>query len=595
MKSKTMFWALSALAMGALVSGCSNPSDDATTSPLAVTGVLSLSNTSSSLMQQKLGLQSISEEDLLSQSADLTQYTVSCATTTAPIKTGTGSVAADGSFSVNIDGGANQPMSCFLVDASGNKAADFLISDSSKKDLNGNAELSTTATFKDNASLGTINFDANAGEVTVPAANIASVLATTAPASASVFDPTGAWTIGAVDFTVPSGVKAPCASGDQSCKGPPEGQAIYFKLWKGLNSSDSSDVYGLQLWQSQSNYTSCGEKIGLTSAIKTQLGVDFSGNGSADDVFSFATSVASFSDSITNTTGTVNLTDHWKMDTAKTQWDIIPNCGPHDVTIGSTTYANAWVCGPDSSSYYQVQLGGGCTDSSSNPVNLTDWSGITCGSSSTDADGVQSMSCSGTASISGVSKAVTCTNKWAVTNASYVVQPNASFNWNDLNGSKIASGTTCSTIANGASAESAKIAQLQCYANYYYQSGMSNSSACLPKVDMDWSATSSANFVKVDEIRPEGLIFFEKFNPFADGSGGTMLTRQEHYEGVQVNGNSWVNCRVIETGGLSFKKVSDTKMLATYQSATITTSLTKPACMAKFTGSRETYLFYLTK
>jgi hypothetical protein len=587
---------MGALAAGTLVMvGCTKSSDGASSvDALAVSGTLSVSNSASSLNEKMGAQQAISDEDLISQSTDLTQYSVSCSTTTAPIRTATGTVNADGSFSINIEGGKNQPMSCFLVDSTGAKAADFLISDSSKKDLNGNSEMTTTAAFKEQAALGSISFDPNSGEVTVPKTNIASSVAATTPSAATVFDPTGSWTISAVDFTVPAGVKAPCAAGNNSCNGPPAGQAIYLKLWKGVMTSDSSDVYGLQVWDDASKFATCGSKIGLTSAIKTQLGVDFSSNGSADSTFSFATSVPNFTDALTSVTGTVSLTNHWEMSTATSQWDIQPNCGPHDVTIGGVTYSNAWVCGPDTSSYYQVQLGGGCKDTSNNPVEVNDWSGLSCGSTSTNADGIKSLTCSGTKTINGVSKTVSCSNKWAVTNSSYVVQPNANFNWNDLNSSTITSGTTCSSIANGASSEALKIAQLQCYSNYYYLSGLERANACLPKVDMDWSATTSANFVKVDDIRPQGLVFFEKFNPFPDGSGGTMLTRQEHFEGVQVK-DSWVNCRVIETGGISIKKISDTKLLATYQSSTITTSLTKPACLAKFTGARETFLFYLNK
>lgn len=589
------------------VFGCAAKTSNSSSDALSVSGILSLGNSNQSVVAEKLGLHFstksmlVTEESVSAMTVDLTQYEVACATATTPVKHGSGTVASDGSFSVSIEGGTNQPLSCYLVDANGDRAADFLISDSSKKDLNGADQVSGTAAFATNASMGTVTFDPNSGEVTVPKANIASAVAATVPAAASVYDPTGAWTINAVDFTVPAGVKSPCTGGGggggggNNCQGPPEGQTIYMKLWKGVQTSDSSDIFGLQLWQSSAKFAACGSKIGLTSTIKTQLGIDFSANGASDNVFTFATSAANFADPISSVTGTVNLTNNWKMDTATAQWDINPSCGPHDITIGGITYSNAWTCGPDNASKYQIQLGGGCQlTGTSTPVQLNDWSGISCGAASTDGNGIKTMTCSGNATINSVVKAVTCTNKWVVTNSSYVVQPGANFAWNDLSGSQIASGTLCSAMPTGS--ESAKIAQLQCYANYYHQSGFEeNANACLPKVDMDWSATASANFVTVDQIRPSGLIFFEQFKPFPDGSGGTMITRQEHYDGVQVNGNSWVNCRVIETGGLTIKKISDSKLLATYQQSTVTTSLTKPACLAKFNGARETFIFYLNK
>lgn len=578
--------------LGFSLSACTGSSSDSSLESLSVSGILSLGNDSQSMEIQSL---SKTEEAVSAMSVNLAQYKVTCSTTTPPLQSATATVAADGVFNVSIPGAKGQPLSCYLVDADGDKAADFIISDASKKDLNGNSETSTTAAFKSNADLGTINFDPNAGEVTVPKSNISSVVESTPAAAASVFDPTGSWTIGSVDFTLPKGVKPLCAENDNNCKGPPAGQAIYLKLWKGLVTADSSDIFGLQVWEGQSSFNTCGSKIGLTSEMKTSLGVDFSANGSADSTFTFASSVTSFLDQITDLTGTVNLTDGWKMDTATLQHNINPSCSPHDVTVGGVVYSNAWVCGPDNSSKYQANLGGGCSDSAGKPVNLNDWSGITCGSTTTDSNGIKTMSCSGNATIEGQSKAVTCTNKWAVTDGSYNVLADQNFNWNDLNASMISSGVTCASIANGGSSESLKIAQLQCYSEYYYRSGMERANACLPRVDMDWSASTAANFAVVDKIRPQGLIFFEKYAAFPDGSGGSIMTRQEHYEGVNVDGNSWVNCRVIEVGGLTIKKVSATKLLATYQSSTITTSLTKPACLAKFNGTRESYMFYLSK
>lgn len=596
-KNKTFVtWAtrLMTLLLATSWQGCSAPTaGSTTTSSLSISGNLSVSNSA-----QSMSVGAMSEEAVSAMATDLTLYTVKCATTTTPILSGSGTVAADGSFSVSIIGGAGQPMSCFLVLGT-ERAADFLITDATKTDLNGQSQVSGTATFNADANMGAITFDPNSGEVTVPAINIAGVV-DTAVATGVIFDPSGTWTIGAVDFTLPDGVKGPvaasCASGGgEGCNGPPSGQAIYMKLWKGLKTSDSSDIYGLQLWNSAGAALSCGNKIGLTSEIKTAIGVDFSANGAADAAFVFPTSVVGFHDSVASSDATFSLVDGWKMSSATSRYEINTGCGPQNVTIGGVTYSNAWVCGPDTSSDYQVQLGGGCVNSATSaPVQVTNWSGFSC-SSSTDSNGIQTSTCSGSTSINSVTTAVTCTNKWAVTNASYVVNPTGNFNWSEMNSSKIASGTLCSDGAfTGTPAK--LIAQAQCYANYYWQSGFEREeNTCVPKIDMDWSATTVADFIKVDKIRPNGLVFFEQFKPFSDGSGGTMVTRQEHYEGVNVNGDSWINCRVIDTGGLTVKKISDTKLLATYQSSQVTTSITKPACLAKFNGKRETFVFYVTK
>ncbi len=578
-KFSSILLLLGASTMVACTSGSSGSG-----SALSISGAMSLSSSTSSNVVRK------------GRTVNLTDYDVACATTTAPITTGTGSVAADGTFKVNMANAANQPISCYLVDANGDKVADFIISDSANKDLNGNDSTTTSATFDKSPDLGSISFDPDSGEVTVPATNISSFTADVS-STVDVFDPTGEWTIAELDFNPPGAIKPPCDPSDNECHGPPAGQTLYLKMWQGTVVADSSIVRGLQVWDSPGQFTSCGSKIGLTPTIKTSLGIDFSANGASDDVFTFTTSVASFADPISSVTGPVTLTDSWKMDTATMLHDHMPSCGPRDVVAGANTYANAWVCGPDLTPNYQAQLGGGCVaNATGKNVDVRDWSGITsCSSVTVDGDGIRTNSCSGNTTIDGNLTAVTCSNKWAILDGTYttLTSPGATFNWADLNASKISSGDPCSGISTADDAH--RIAQLQCYSEYYYRSGMQdNSSICLPRVDTDWTATASADFVKVDLIRPQGLVFFEKFNPYPDGSGGSMTTRQEHYEGVQVQ-NSWVNCKVVEVGSLSIKKITASKMLATYQSSQITTSTSKPACLGKFNGTRETFVFYLTK
>lgn len=525
----------------------------------------------------------------------VSDYTAVCATTSVPILSGTSPVASNGSFSVSITGATGKPMTCYLTNSDGTKVADFLIENSSKKDLNGNSEKLSTITPSGNIAMDSITFDVATGEVIVPGTALAGQITTAV--TGTVFDPTGAWAISAVDFTLPNGVLSPCTAAEQAahtCNGPPEGQSIYLKLWNGTNSSDSTAMYGLQVWNSQSGYTSCGSKIGLSSAQKTLIGVDFSSNGSADAEFSYPTSVT-FTDNVLSASSSPTLTDNWKMSTAKTMYSFNPNCGPVNITIGSSTYSNAWRCGPDSGSLYQVGLSGGCTvDSTGKAAEITDWSGMTCPATTTNADGIQTNTCTGNKTVSGSTVAVTCKNSWAVVNASNVVQPSSNFNWMDLSGSDIPANTTCSTLPTGTASQ--RMAQLRCYADYYYRSGLSEySGACMPRVDMDWSASTDTEFIKKD-FRPNQLVFFEQYKPFADGSGGSMLTRQRHYQGVQLaGGTSWVNCEVIETGGLNIKKVSDNKLLVTYQSSEVTSSTAKPACMAKFTGKKQTFVFYMAK
>lgn len=575
--------------------GCTQlGASDLASDSVSISGVLSISNTASSF-QKTLMMSRNGDSDI--DALAVTDYTASCSTTSVPVLSGTAAVASDGAFGLTIAGANGKPLSCSLLNSDGTKAADFLIEDTSKKDLNGNSDKSSTITPRGNLSMSTITLNAATGEVIVPKSSVASSISTTVASSVSVFDPTGTWTIGAVDFTVPSGSRGPCTAAEQAahtCNGPPDGQAIFLKMWTGVQTSDSSSVYGLQVWEGASAASSCGNRIGLTSAQKTDIGVDFSANGSADAEFAYPGTIT-YTDSILTAVATSTLTDGWKQSNATSRYDFNPNCGPVDITVGGTSYTNAWKCGPDASGDAQVSLVGGCTsNSTSKPVMVTDWTGFT-GSSSTDSNGVRTDISAGTTTIDSVATAVTCTNKSViVTDSTNAVQLAGNFDWSELGGG-ISQGTSCASIANGASADNLKMAQLRCYADYYWQSGLSSDrTSCMPRLQMDWSATTPTDFVKRD-TRPNGLAIFEQYKPFPDGSGGSLTSRQEQFQGVQVSSDNWINCSVIETGALTIKKVNDSKLLVTYQSSTVTSSTLKPACMAKFTGKKETFMFYMTK
>ncbi len=578
-----------AVACGLALGACSaSTTDNATVASTAVTLSGVLGTTSSAQSLNKMSMKS----DV--SALDLASYSVKCATTTTPPLEGTGTVDASGNFSVSIDGAAGLPMSCYLVNAAGTKAADFLISDSSKTDMNGNPQVTSSAAFEGTAALGSITFDPDSGEVTIPATAVASNIKTINASATSVFDPTGNWTIGSVDFTLPTGVGGPCDESSNDCEGPPAGAAIYLKMFSGTRTADSSPVHGLQVWQGDSTttgegaYAACGSKIGLSASDASGIGVDFS-NNAENGAFSFASSVSNFTDQFDSlSSGTVTLTDNWKMDTAKTQWAQTEGCSNESVTIAGTTYLG-YKCGPDNNQYYQMGLSGGCTNAAGTPVQPTDWSGInSCTQSTIDSNGIRSSTCSGTATINNASVAVTCTNSWLITNAAGTVDMDNSHYFNHSHLTQIASGTACSAL-------STELARVRCYADYYWQSGMArNPAVCTPRIDTDWSATTAANFVKVD-FRPNAMVFMDEYRPTPDGLGGGILTRQEHWRGVQVGTNDWVNCKVIETGALSVRRINDNKLLATYQSSTITSSRSKPACTAAYTGARESFMFYLSK
>jgi hypothetical protein len=592
--------ALVALAAAPLIFiGCSKSDDTAATPSVGVSG--KLSTTSSAAGKTT----SIPEEQVVGSAINLATYKVACVIATTPPTFATSAVDASGNFSISIPNGTGQPMSCSLIDSNDTKVADFLIADSSTKSMDGSSTSYTnSATYKSDAALGTINYDSNAGEVTIPKSVIASLIDTSA-ATAPAYDPTGLWTVKGIDFTLPKGAVGPCATGGDNCNGPVIDQPLYMKRWDGKRTADQSAVYGLQLWQSQATAKQCGDGttpfVGLSTSEKTAFGVDFSANAAADAQFNFPTTIAASSGFKDGANGdsqnAVTLTARggitepaWQMSTATTRYQYTTGCGMKDLTKSGVTY-HAYACGPDNAAHYMFNITGGCVNTSTSaPVQVSDWTGITSCTNTIDAStGIRSNVCTGTSG----STAVTCTNTWLISTDAAGATPDLNngdnFNWGTGGMTTVAQGTACSSGALGA------LDKLKCYSDYYWSSGLSNySGACVPKIDTDWTATTAAAFINVN-YKPNGLIFFEEYKPFADGSGGTLTSRDTQFRGVQVSSNNYVSCQVIDTGALTLRKVSATKILAQYQSSQITTNTNKPACQAAFTGARKTFVFYMTK
>lgn len=630
-------------------SGCGKSSATAGSSTsVSLSGKLGASSGASALYQLRHGLSPV---DRISYTGD----TVVCATLTTPPLTATASVNSDGSFTIDIAGGANQPMNCNLVDSSGDVLATIVAADDTHTNMNGNPQTADTLAFSVSADLGDISYNPNTGEATVPVSNISQSLVSVSLDASAAFDPTGNWLIGAPDFTLPPGYVGPCASQGNNCNGPPVGQEIYLKRWNGKSIADGSPAYGFQVWQDQGAFTGCGSVMGLSTGQATSFGLDFSENGSAVVPFNFASTV-----SINGQTKAI--ANDYQISGATLQYPVTPGCGPQSITVNGNTYSG-YVCGPDSQTYYNASLGGGCVDSSGKPVQVNGpWQNTGQCTNTVLGGGYTEWSCPGTYTPSGGSPtAITCTNIGGtfananLTTPATSVTTNGTFTngsatvtvasatglsvgqviqggcapWGNGNSSTTISALSGTTVTMSAAAQCSgtnqvtfggsfnqdfyaaqlpagsttcaslsayPLLQEQCYGQYYQQNiGNGHSDACLRRVDTDWSTTDPTKFITVG-WKPQGLPIMNQLF-YLSANSAQLRDEQDGIQGVpssQQSGN-WINCHVHEIDGLSFTAIDSTHILAQYVSQTTTSDQGLPDCVAAYGNSKTKFLFTLTK
>lgn len=620
------------------LNACSSSSTSAVTSgPLALSGTFASATSGAAFSIRN------SKAFAVNRSEDFSVYTISCSTATVPPVTTTGSINSDGSFSLTIPNGLNVPLSCAVLDQSGDLVATLIVQDSSHKDVNGNPTVTNQPAFTSGSTkLGTISLDTVGLQALVSAASVvgatgASALSTGAAGTA--FDPTGSYIIGDVSFTPPTGYRGTCTTAEQNnntCNGPPKGQSIYLQRYKGTNTADGSAAYMLQVWQDQTGgnpktaMQTCGSMIGLSSAQETTMGVSFSGAAN-DGVFTFATSVNDPNGSYPTVVNASNtpvsapsltgalLTNLFEISTAYTPYSIQ---GGTSITAYNQT---GWAQGPDDHGYWNVGLGGGCVDANNNPVNATSWPS-NCNSSPTAVPGetgFYSNSCTGSVSVQGSDSSVTatCTSVWGIFASASSTEPDLSnpepqgtqFDWTywNSNGVLAQNDQLCSTINTSTTA--GQLAQLQCYANYYQSDGSNSggngqrgieglSGVCLPKIQTNFTATDPTKYI-IPGHPPVNLVFMDQLH-YPGASLATLLTQQVREDGIQLpssgNGSqNWVPCEVVETDGLSVIPDPNNQgsYIATYASLLRTdkNSSQNPVCVANFNSAPATqFMFELT-
>lgn len=599
------------MALPALIVGCgdSSSSSSSTASTVSISGSITNSTTAltaSGLYLARPSLSDMSVGEIVFGNAAVTSSgdKVVCITSEPPVARYTATIDSNGNFSMDIPKGLS--VGCEIQSGTDSSTkASFLVSKTSGKDMRGHTQVMDRFVLGSGASLGNISYGDDK-KATITESTFGSAIETVA--ITNPFNPTGTWTVSAVDFTLPTGYEGLCAANSQDCSGPAAGESLYIKRLDGYEWSNGARTgnqkYGIMVWGSQQAFQSCGSKLGVSyDDAKTYGGIDLTESGVNGGAYNWSTSV-------TKSGTTYNLTDGWKIASATSSYSI-NNC--QMATVGGLP---GWKCtenqgGADGD--YQVSLGGGCINTATNEaVNVTNWTGMNCTNETLTGtfSGYNKNTCTATAldhdsntATAAINVSCTFTSGCFTAAGAAASCDNGSgaghFNWSNV-GTIVAQNALCSSISTADDKHA--LAQLQCYSNAYWQAGISReTTACLPSLRTDYSATSAANFIIAQNgpQKAETEYVFEQLDYKNDNTASFMMN-EEYSKGAQVNSNGqnmWINCKVAEKFSMTFTKRTDSKILADF---TVETTLidTKKACFAnKSSLGIGTFksMFYMTK
>lgn len=594
----------SSLAVLALIQmGCTGASSGASSGISATTLSLSGSLASSARMSKAGGN--------VAMDVDTTNLKVRAIAFTTPPTIVEADVNPDGSFEINLPNAKGASTTAYFLDKDDDSQQGVIVfEDTSSKDMNGNSSESSSVVLKGNVNLGSIALGSD-GKVKVPVSSIASQLGSSSSVAAEdTFDPTGTWFMKAFDGTVPSGYQTVGSTcGDGPCIGFPITLARFAgKAFTATTNCDpdvkpvtcatgdgtigTNDRYALSIWGG--NYSqgigACGSKTGFTAAearayggIHIPAAPTVAGNPMSFGAYVYGTPSGFGGDS-------APFDKPWMRTNATLTRDL-QNCRPTTITNGPNSY-NAWACRANVMSgswpgtaisggtVYGWQIGvegGGCFNSATNkPVNVTNWGtmGIgTCSTSdvsSTYGAGFMRNSCTFTGvdhDNSGTTPTInlTCTNiggqvtdsAGAPTSTGLVTNPG------EYLGQPVAlasNGATCASI--GSATDAATLAAYRCYAESMWNGGPQPSGSCTRDYHFNWSATTPGDFAQDSERgKPKNAFVTNILNYSADGQTATL--EDEEIETITINtgATSSTFCKASRRTVISFKKISETRML----------------------------------
>jgi hypothetical protein len=535
--------AVGLLAAAVAVAGCgkkkSSVSDGSLAEGAAITisGQLALENSSTAV--------SLTGDALNATDVALADLKVYCVSFSFPPKAGTGTVDANGNFSLSIE--ANQvSIGCFILNGT-ETVATMVFEDTTEKSVDGTAKSDARLAFSGNTSMGTIKVDTATGKAK---ADVAAFKSAVKAFSGGGFDFTGTWKLKAAD-NLPAGYETVlnCQPG-QKCEGPANGMNIFLKRISGKKVDGGADAYAMAIWKSKTAFENCGQKLGFRNDdAKTKVGIDFSSSGLGDGAFQWE----------------AGWEQGWKSSAATAKFSR-PNCAPSTLAgynvmkcegkvfdssnaqVGSTVYSiginsRDSGCKYDDGSFADIK---GPVTWSPSTTPCTDFAGIA---------GLKQCTNTGTYN----SRTVTCKGIGGLFNANdntpYTGMPTGGYFKPDEG---IAVNANCST-------GSSELSKLQCYADHYYQN-RENGDKCIADVHLNWGAQNPNDFVmKSDGPQRSTNQFVMNLLTYTSDSTAAVHDEKTYFRGVPVaskdGGNSFVNCKFAESTDMALSKLSDTEIL----------------------------------
>ncbi|WP_413288800.1 hypothetical protein [Bdellovibrio sp. HCB337] len=596
------FWTkltLGLSAAGALgaVTACGGFSNGpSTVESLTISGTL---GASSSVM----GVKPFSNSAMAVSLTDLEVYAVAF---TSPPSVAEAEVGADGSFTISIPGAKGAAVTAIFRDKNDeSQVGTIVFEDTSSKDMNGNNSQSSSVVLGDSVALGNITLGTD-GKVVIPVSQIADKIdSSTTVSSSTAFDPTGTWYMKAFSGTLPSGYQTVTSTcNDGPCIGFPITLVrMAGKKFSPTTNCDMSvdpvvcattdgtigteDRYALSIWGENfaNGMGACGSKTGFTAAEARAAGrihiatlPTVAGNTISFGDYSYQTP--------TGFGGDASPFDKPWMKTGALSTRPVQDCRPTAITHNSVTY-NGWACkaeimtgmwpGTGSGNYgWQVGVeGGGCFNTATaKPVNVTNWSTIGIGSctqstaSSTYGNGFYTHTCTYTNvdhDNSGTTAAISlsCTHTGGqFTDSTGPTTTPLTTNSGEYLGQPttiVASGQPCESIGDATTAD--KLAAYRCYAEAYWSTNNATST-CQREYRFNWAATTPEEFAQDSERgKPKNAFITNILNYTPDGTMATLEDEETESFTINTGANSSTFCETSRRTVISFKKVSDTRML----------------------------------
>ncbi len=605
------------------IAACSKKSSDAApavSTDIAISGALSSSTSASTSALGKVVGDDVDAFDALT----LTDLTFKVTAATNPPTIGTGTVGADGSFSITMAGAKGYAISIAVFDSDGTQVGMAKFVDSTKKDLNGNTKKMTSVILTDNLVLGAVSLT-SAGEIEISVASFAaSIGLSSSVASGVAFDPTGVWYMKAYDGTVPTGYSTVTSScGQGPCIGFPltlvrlAGKEFTPNASACSTSANpvvcaetdgtvgANDKYALSIWGNSfaGGIGACGAKMGFTAAEARAAGLihvdslpTVSGNAVSFGPYSFS--------AITGFGGdTAPYNESWMKTGATSSWDM-QDCRPHSITNSGVTYKafackakvkdGAWpgtqIAGPVYG--WMVGLeGGGCKNTATQkPVMVSNWSNLgygtctqtnvastygtgfvrnSCTYTSVNHDGdaatpAISLECSNTGGqFTNVSSAPS-TTALTLTAGQYLGQPET----------LLANGANCSSV--GSATDAAKLIAYRCYANAFWSA--TKTGGCQREYRFNWMTTDPTKFIDSGRGKPKEAFITNILNYSADGQTAILEDEETSTVTIATGPTSSSGCDVAKNTVLTFTKISATRLLVDLR-MTGQMKSTSPACV----------------